>query len=225
MFVPNLDLLHKSSERPEREPYIAIFRKGEKILIYIAEKHSANESFDMTDFCFSDKSPAAPQVVLVEFERSGRKAGTGEIHGNNLAYAAARATECGLPVIFADLSRDECLDVWRKRYPERIFTDEDLRRARRTGRPSTNKGEDSLLLYELELYGRDPFMVKNIVAALNKYEVVLAVFGEGHYRAQRLVLEDIMGKPEYIKDVPNTRGDFSNCKIVPIDLGVTIAER
>ena len=72
------------------------------------------------------------------------------------------------------------------------------------------------------MHGRDPFMLRNIAAALNRYDTVFAVFGEGHYRSQRLVLEDMLGKPEYIKTVPNPRGNFTDLKITPVDLGAII---
>ena len=61
-------------------------------------------------------------------------------------------------------------------------------------------------------------MLENIAAALNKYDTVFAIFGGGHYEVQRLVLEDMMGKPEYITRIKNMRGDFSDIKINPIRL-------
>lgn len=54
---------------------------------------------------------------------------------------------------------------------------------------------------DLNLFVRDPFMLKNIFAAMNKYDTVFATFGEGHFRAQRCVLEHAFGAPEYISDV------------------------
>ncbi|MCL2629516.1 MAG: TraB/GumN family protein [Alphaproteobacteria bacterium] len=220
MFVPNHDLYKtwEESENVGRYPYIAVFKKDGKTLIYIAEDHGANKSYDMTDFCFSDKSPAKPQIAVVEYRNSGRDLLPREIHGNNLAYVAAVAAKRGLPVVFADLSDEETLAVLREHRPDREFTEEDLRKSLSCGGPSVKKGEYNFFSHLINLHGRDPYMVNNIAAALNKYDVVLAAFGEGHYRSQRLILEDMMGKPEYIKDVPNTRGNFDDIKIEPIKL-------
>ncbi|MDR2412700.1 MAG: hypothetical protein LBD50_00620 [Rickettsiales bacterium] len=222
MFKPNFDLYKpwEDSEKVYRPPYLAVFRKNAKTLLYIAEKHGDNKSFDMTDFCFSEKSPAKPEIAVVEFENSGRKINPNMIQNNNLVYAAAVATKHNTPVVFADLSDDDNIDVLNKQNPGRKFTIDDLNKVLTAGGPSTKKGEYSLLSHQLNMYGRDPFMINNIMAALNKYDVVLAVFGEGHYRSQRLIIEDMMGTPEYIKSVPNSRGDFDNLKIQPIDLGI-----
>jgi hypothetical protein len=220
MLIPNIDLYKtwEESENVGRYPYIAVFKKDGKTLIYIAEDHGANKSYDMTDFCFSDKSPAQPQIAVVEYRNSAREITQGEIPQNNLIYAAAVAAKRGLPVVFADLSDEEMLAILREKHPDREFTEQDLHKSLTAGGPSVKKGEYNFFSHEINLYGRDPYMVKNIAAALNKYDVVLAVFGDGHYRSQRLILEDMMGKPEYIKDVPNTRGDFSDIKIEPIKL-------
>ena len=51
---------------------------------------------------------------------------------------------------------------------------------------------------QINIHVRDPFMLSNIANALNSHDVVFGIFGEGHYRSQRLVLEDMMGEPEYI---------------------------
>ena len=48
---------------------------------------------------------------------------------------------------------------------------------------------------------RDPFMLKNIELALNKYDTVFVCFGEGHYRSQKGIIEDSLGVPEYILNV------------------------
>ena len=126
MFTPNMDL-YKAWEDAEkifdRGPYIAVFKKDKKTLIYIAESHGANLSFDMTDFCFSDKSPAAPEIAVVEFEREGREVFPALFQHNNLIYAAAVAAKRDLPVVYADLSSDDCLDLLRKKHPGRSFTD------------------------------------------------------------------------------------------------------
>jgi hypothetical protein len=222
MFKPNFDLYKpwEDSENIGRPPYIAVFKKDDKTLIYIAEKHGDNKSFDMTDFCFSDKSPAKPEIAIVEFENSGRKITPNMIQNNNLVYVAAVATKNNIPVIFADMSDDEMIQVLKKQNPDRDFTSDDLNRVLRAGGPSTKKGEYNLLSHQLNMFGRDPFMVNNIATALNKYDVVLAVFGEGHYRSQRLILEDMLGAPEYIKNVPNMRGDFNGLEIIPTKLDI-----
>lgn len=219
-FIPNFDLYKtwEESERVGQHPYIAVFKKNGKTLLYIAEDHGANISYDMTDFCFSDKSPAVPQIAVVEYRNSGRNPTKNSIHRNNLVYAAAVATKRGLPVVFADLSDEEMLKILRERHPDREFTTEDLTKSLTAGGPSVKKGEYNFFSHEINLYGRDPYMINNIAAAMNQYDVVLAVFGEGHYRSQRLVLEDMFGEPEYIRDVPNTRGDFGDIKIEPIKL-------
>jgi hypothetical protein len=220
MFVPNFDFYktYEDSEKIGRTPYIAVFRKNGKLLLYVCDRHCANVSFDMVDFCFSEKSPAMPQIAVIEYERAGREPGPYSFQDNTLAYAAAITAKRGLPVVYADLSSAEMLDVLKQHNPARNITDDDLHKALTAGGPSTKKGEYNLFAHQIDLYGRDPFMIKNITAALNKYDVVLAVFGEGHYRSQRLVLEDMLGTPEYINSVPNTRGDFSNLEIKPTAL-------
>ena len=144
------------------------------------------------------------------------------IQNNNLVYAAAVATKHGLHVVFSDLSDEEMLSVLRNCNPGREFTNDDLTKILTAGGPSVKKGELNLLSHKLNMYGRDPFMIKNITSALNKYDVVLAVFGEGHYRSHRLILEDMLGTPEYIETVPNGRGDFNNINIIPIKLSEVI---
>jgi len=220
MFTPNLDLYvpFEDSERMGKSPYIAVFRKGGKHLIYIAENHIANESFDMTDFCLSDKDLPMPDVAVIEFENENRPVTTGLIQRNSLIYTGAVAAKKGIPVVFADLSQDEMLDVLRKQHNDQTLTTEDLIKTLRAGGPSTKKGLYNLMSYNLNKYGRDAYMVKNIAAALNKYNVVLVTMGEGHYRTHRLIIEDMMGTPEYINRVPNSRGDFSTTEIKPIKL-------
>ncbi len=51
---------------------------------------------------------------------------------------------------------------------------------------------------------RDPFMIENIFATINKYDTVLATFGEGHYRSIRKILETAFGKPEIISEFPKS---------------------
>ncbi|MDR2902837.1 MAG: hypothetical protein LBU87_07040 [Lactobacillales bacterium] len=220
IFTANFDLYKtwEDSERVTHLPYIAVFKKNGKTLIYLAEDHGANLSFDMTYFCFSEKSPAMPQIALVEYENVGRPVRSFEIQDNNMIYAAAIASKIGIPVVYADLSHDEMLGVLQQKHPDEALSIDDVNKALSAGGPSIKRGKYNFLSHELDLYGRDPFMIKNITAALNEYDVVLAVFGEGHYRSQRLILEDMLGKPEYITTVPNSRGDFENITITPIKL-------
>ena len=220
-FKPNFDLIvpWEDAIRPlQRMPYVAVFRKDNKVLVYACDKHMANISFDMVDFCFGENAPAVPQIAVVEYRNSGRTPGSFSFQDNSLTYAAAVADKKGLPVVFADLSDEEMLNVLRRHFPDRGFIADDLRKILTAGGPSKKKGEYNMLDWSLEMYGRDPFMISNIAAALNKYDVVFAIFGEGHYRSHRLVLEDMMGTPEYIIEFPNTRADFSGMEIKPIIL-------
>ena len=96
------------------------------------------------------------------------------------------------------------------------LTEEDIKKAFTSGGPFTKKGIYNFYANEIDRYGRDPFMVKNIASALNKYNTVFfATFGHGHYCSQRLILEDMLGQPEYIDEVPNIRGDFSDLVLNP----------
>lgn len=53
---------------------------------------------------------------------------------------------------------------------------------------------------EIDLFSRDPNMIKEIFKAINKYNNVLVTMGTGHYESQRLVFEKAFGKPKYIYD-------------------------
>jgi hypothetical protein len=224
MFAPNMNLYvpWEDAEKIEHAPYIAVFKKDNKTLIYIASKNSTNESFDAVDFCFSRQSLPFPEIAVVEFEHSDRKVTPGLIQRNNLIYGGAVAARHGLPVVYADLSQTEMLKVLQDKFPEKNLTEQDLIKTLRAGGPSVKKGEYNLYAHYLYMLGRDPYMLNNIAAALNKYDVVLAVSGEGHYRSQRLILEDMMGKPEYIKDFPNSRGDFNDIVINTVNLDLHI---
>ncbi|MDR1071886.1 MAG: hypothetical protein LBL21_04560 [Rickettsiales bacterium] len=221
-FEPNLGLLKEWEDAGpifDQYAYVAIFKKNEKTLIYACDDHGANVSFDMVDFCFTDGFSEKPQVAVIEYENSDRKMTQLAFQDNALAYAAGVAAKRGLPVVLADLSENEMLDVVKRFAPDKELVNYDyLYKILDAGEPSRKKGPYNLLDAELELHGRDPFMLKNIAAALNKFDTVFAIFGEGHYRSQRLVLEDMLGKPEYIKDFPNTRGDFGGLEFSPIKL-------
>lgn len=218
-FKPNFDLYDEWEDAEKvfkdgRRTYIAVFKKDEKTLLYIADAHGMNESFDMVDFCFSENSPAKPEIAVVE--NAGRK--PAGFQSNGMIYAVAVAAKLGLPVVFGDLSESEMLDVLRLHAPGKDLKEDDLHKVLTSGGPSRKKGPYNLMAADLNKYGRDPFMVKNIAAALDKYNVVLAMFGEGHYRSQRLILEDMLGQPEYITKVPNSRGDFDDIEIKPVTL-------
>jgi hypothetical protein len=143
-FEPNLDLLKEWEDAEpifDRSPYAAVFKKNEKTLIYACDRHGANVSFDMVDFCLSDGFPEKPQIVLVEFENAGRKMTKGTFHDNSLAYAAGVAAKRGLPVVFADLSKSEMADVVRRFAPDKELVNENyVRKILESGGPSRKKG-------------------------------------------------------------------------------------
>ncbi len=218
-FKPKLDLLRMwggIQEMPVKPtPFIAVFKRGGKTLVYIGDKHDHNISFDMVDFCFNNDFGIKPDVLLTEMENDGYdwKLTPRGYQVNTLAYAAGVAAKRDIPVVFADLSDAQAVEVLRSLRPtEKIdidFWDNLLRKTT----PNSKGKKLEKLHAEFDKYGRDTFMVQNIAAALNKYDTVFAIFGTGHYAQQLLVLEDMMGKPEYITKVPNARGDFSGIKI------------
>ena len=210
-FKPNFDLLNKSEqlgrlkvdsdnlENIGEPPYLAVFNKSGKTLVYLAARHRAQETYRKVDLSF-DKF--RPRIAVVEHERGCRV----EIFGLNegkpfmseAVYTAAIAVKNNIPVIFADLSNDDMRKVLAEQNPGQSFGEKKLHKILSEGDPTLKKGELNRFSYQLNKYGRDPFMLKNISDALNKHDVVFAVFGEGHYRTHRLVLEDMLGKPEYI---------------------------
>ncbi|MGB2579931.1 hypothetical protein AAIR98_001850 [Elusimicrobium simillimum] len=85
--------------------------------------------------------------------------------------------------------------------------------------PSSKGYITNRLSEDEDFHARDPFMLKNIAAALNRYDTVLAVFGEGHYVAQASVLQDMLGSPQYITEVdPLINTGMNKCKkeILPV---------
>ncbi|MBQ8473646.1 MAG: hypothetical protein IJ500_02170 [Alphaproteobacteria bacterium] len=216
---PNFDLLQawEDAEKQKHYPCVAVFEKDGKTLVYMCDKHGANKSFDMVDMCMKSGMYPRPDVLLTEFENSGRDVMPGMMQNNSLMYAAAVATQQNIPVVFADLSDEQMLNVLRVQYPNRIFESADLTKVLRAG-PIRSNGEFGEMGIALNKYGRDKFMLQNIATALNKYDVVFAIFGSGHFVSQRLALIDMMGIPKYITDMPNTRGDFYGLKINPIKL-------
>lgn len=97
------------------------------------------------------------------------------------------------------------LNAWTKKEFGVKFDDMDFsdKKYKNITAPITgSKYKTNQISVDEDKLGRDPFMLQNIAAALNKYKVVFAVFGGGHYDVQRKALENMLGKPEYIWEVP-----------------------
>ena len=220
-FKPNFDLIRMWGEIREMPvkptPFIAVFRRDGKTLVYIGDKHDHNISFDMVDMCFADDFDMKPDVLLTEMESDGYewKLTPRGFQVNTLAYAAGVATKKKLPVVFADLSDAQGVEILRMLRPGEKIDVDFLDKILRTTTPNAHGTELEKLHAEFDKYGRDAFMIQNIAAALNKYTTVFCIFGTGHYAQQQLALEDMMGKPEYITRIKNMRGDFSKVKISP----------
>ena len=222
-FKPNFDLIRMWGDIKEmsvRGPFVAVFKRGDKTLIYMGDKHSYNESFDMVDMCFANDFGYKPDVLLTEMENDGyeRKMGPHGIQANTLAYAAVVAKKHDIPVVFADLSDAQSVNILQSFRPNEKIDVDFLDNLLRNTIPNAHGNELEKLHAEFDKYGRDTFMVQNIAAALNKYNTVFCIFGTGHYAQQQLALEDMMGKPEYITKIKNMRGDFSGIKVEPIKL-------
>ena len=221
-FKPNFDLLRewkdaeKISDLAGSSPCIAVFKYGKKTLVYVCDRHCANRSFDMVDFCFSQDFGITPDVLLTEIENEdyNHKFSWHGVQDNTLAYAVMVAAKKSIPVVFADLSDEQMVKVIHTKFAEEA----DLKRVFNAGGPNSDGNLYQQMSAYLDMAGRDRFMLENIATALNKYDTVFAIFGVGHYESQRLVLEDMLGKPEYITRTKNMRGDFSNIKISPIKL-------
>lgn len=218
-FKPNFDLLldytktKKAEDFISNSAFVAVFTHNNKTLVYMCDLHRFNVSFNMVDMCFADDFGIKPDVLLVEKENDFEKTfGWYTLQNNNMAYAAAVADKQGVPIVFADLSDDQAISVLQTGFSDENITADVFHDILRTG-PSKNK-----MCEYLNKWGRDRFMLENIAAALNKYDTVFAIFGIGHYEAQRLVLEDMMGKPEYITRIKDMRSGFSDVKIHPIKL-------
>lgn len=226
-FKPNFDLLVewkdvvRAREYASASTFIAKFKHGNKTLVYMCDVHRINRSFDMVDFCFSDEFSIKPDVLLTEMENSGyeRKFSQDWIQDNTLSYAAVVASQRHIPMVFADLSDEQMVDVIQVGFPDEKISTDILHKVLRAGPTGKDGGNiyNKMCAY-LAKNGRDRFMLENIAIALNKYDTVFAIFGAGHYENQRLVLEDMMGKPEYITKIKNMRGDFLDAKIEPIKL-------
>ncbi len=210
---PNFDLLGvlaKNFKSDMRPPYVAVFKVGNKTLVYMADAHDANKSYDMIDWCFDGDKFPRPDVMLVEFENVGREFKYNHsFNAYSLAYAAVRAAKANIPVVFADLSEEQMM-----RAVNAV-----------SGQPITSDGlsdvlhlrADDALIGALSV-ARDTFMIKNIIAALEKYDVVWAIFGAGHYQEQKPVLIDMLGEPEYKRNIPNMRMDCAGIEVKPIVL-------
>ncbi len=224
-FKPNFDLLRdwasaeKSIKFASTSAYVAIFRRDDKTLVYMCDRHGENISFNMVDMCFADDFGVKPDVLLTEIENTGfeRKFNWHGYQSNTLVYAAGIAAQRNIPVVFSDLSDLQYVDVINCGFPDNKITTIDLDRVL-SSEPNMNGNLLQQMSSYLNVMGRDRFMLRNIAAALNRYDTVFAIFGVGHYEDQRLVLEDMLGKPEYITRIKNMRGDFSNVKIEPIKL-------
>lgn len=224
-FKPNFDLLRdwasaeKSQNFASNSAYVAIFRKDDKTLVYMCDRHGENISFNMVDMCFADDFGVKPDVLLTEIENTGfeRKFNWHGYQSNTLVYAAEISAQRNIPVVFSDLSDSQYVDVINCGFPDNKITTIDLDRVL-SSEPNKNGNLSQQMSSYLNVMGRDRFMLQNIAAALNRYDTVFAIFGVGHYENQRLVLEDMLGKPEYITRIKNMRGDFTNVKIEPIKL-------
>jgi len=224
-FKPNFDLFvdwgktEKSEAFASNSAYVAVFKRDNKTLVYMCDVHRFNVSFNMVDMCFDDDFGIKPDVLVVEMENADYewKFGWHGFQNNTLSYAAGVAAKRNVPVIFADLNDAQMVDVINHGFPDNQITSEGLHEVLRAGPGSRLTIQQQMCEY-LNRFGRDKFMLENIAAALNKYDNVFAIFGTGHFESQRLVLEDMMGKPEYITRIKNMRGDFSDVKIEPVKL-------
>ena len=223
-FKPNFDLFcnwdnaKKAKDFACNSAFVAVFKRDNKTLVYMCDKHGENISFDMVDMCFADDFDLKPDVLLTEMENSNYewKLDRHGVQTNTLLYAAVVATKRNIPVVFADLSDKQMVDVINAGFPNSKITDVDLHKVLRAGPTGTNIYQQ--MCEYLNRYGRNKFMVENVAMALKRYDTVFVIFGTGHYEEQRLILEDMMGKPEYITRIKNMRGDFTDVKIEPIKL-------
>ena len=222
-FKPNFDLLcywpdaQKARDFASNSAFVAVFKRDNKTLVYMCDKHRLNISFNMVDMCFADDFGIKPDVLLTEMLNVGfeKRFNWHGIQDNTLAHAAVVANKRNIPVVFADLSDSQCVDVINHGFPDNQITVDDLGKVFSSGGPFPDGNIYQKMSAYIDMYGRDRFMLENIAVALNKYDTVFAIFGVGHYEVQRLVLEDMMGKPEYITRIKNMRGDFSDVKIEP----------
>ncbi len=224
-FKPNFDLLCA----PQKNAHImdvagttccvAVFKRAGKTLVYMCDHHWKNTAFDMVEMCFSGDFRVKPDVLVAEMENGDyeRKLGLQWFQHANPVHAIGVAAENNVPVVFADLSPSQMVDVINAGFPKNQITRTDLSKVLNS-QPNSDGDINQQMHAYLCLYGRDRFMLQNIAEALNKYNNVFAIFGSTHYKIEYLALEDMMGKPEYITKIKNMRGDFSDLKIEPITL-------
>ena len=225
-FKPNFDLYREwrvaehAHTFASNTAFVAIFKHENKTLVYMCDRHCYNISFNMVDMCFADDFGIKPDVLVCEIPNAGfeKRFNWHGLQDNTLAHAVAVATEKNVPVVFADLSDKQNVDVINSGFPDNKITDADLHKVFSSGGPNSKGSLYQQMSAYLDEFGRDRFMLANIAEALNKYDTVFAIFGIGHYEAQRLILEDMMGKPEYITRIKNMRGDFDDIKIEPTKL-------
>lgn len=225
-FKPNFDLLRdwESAEKARdfacNSAFVSVFKRDNKTLVYMCDRHGENISFNMVDMCFADDFGMHPDILLVEIENENfeRKFDWYWLQKNTLSYAAVIAAKKNVPIVFADLSDAQMIDVINYGYSDDKIVAKDLTSVLCSGAPNPNGNLYQQKLAYLNMFGRDKFMVQNIAAALNKYDTVFVICGVGHYEDQRLVLEDMLGNPEYITRIKNMRRDCSNVKIEPIKL-------
>ena len=219
-FLLNWDTVKRAKDFASNSAFISVFKRDNKTLVCMCDVHSYNISFNMVDMCFADDFGIKPDVLLTEIENAGyeHKLDWYGLQNNTLAYAAAVAVKNNVPVVFADLSDNQMIDVLKIGFPNREITNEELHKALHAGPTNKDGNIYNQMCEYLGRMGRDRFMLNNIAMALNKYDTVFVIFGVGHYESQRLVLEDMMGKPEYITKIKNMRNDFSNVKIEPTKL-------
>ena len=115
-FKPNFDL-YKVFEETDKigdfhAPYFAIFKKENKTLVYLCDRHCANVSFDAVDFCFSGQRFKLPEVSVIEYPHDKKNTKWG-FHDNSLIYAGAVSDKNNIPVVYADLSEDDKLNVFK----------------------------------------------------------------------------------------------------------------
>lgn len=222
-FKPNFNLLKSWDEVTDvistDKPYCAVYKKNGKTLVYIAAHHFSDNTLNLINFCFGGANISIPKpgVVVVEREAENPIKSTDK---DEAVYLAKLAIKNGADVVYADPPMAAMLYVLNNRNKTRNLTMDDLYKILHA-KPAVNGNENERMGAELNMFCRNRFHLLNIAAALNKYDVVFCAFGEGHFREQSLVLEDMMGKPEFIVDAPQVEienvsdiKEFERVKIV-----------
>ena len=261
-YVPDLTLLDSWSDvKPHlHSPALAVFEFDNKKLIYCGTKHSAGQSFQLLDKCFSDFDI---DCVVTEYSRKATltpNAGTIETK-NELKYAALVGMRAGIDVVFADTDETDWISdlialspdyahkmqtffmlndaylykktfnenfsinraiknvihkFWNDDFPQPMnesefkkyflqnfgleITDDNLSDmlAKHPNWNEPNKRGNLInkVQADINLYSRDPYMIKCIFHAVNTHKCVLAAFGAGHFDDARRVLEHAFGTPK-----------------------------